>query len=109
MTTTWGWMRRRCATIFATHLGRVGLVQFAVEIAQEFDAPDTQDLCCRSQFCLPRLSQRRYTGIILSYHAPATLTPRGGNEEGFDMLSGRFRQNAAKTQRFVIRMSQDGQ
>jgi hypothetical protein len=80
------------------HFGWVGLVQFAIEVSQKFDAPNAQDLGCRAQFCLPYLSQRLYAWICPLITSPATLTPRCGNEIRFDILSSRFREQATKTQ-----------
>ena len=39
-------------------LGRVGLVQFAIEVPQEIDAADSEDFGCRLQLCFTDLTQR---------------------------------------------------
>ena len=38
-------------------LGRVGLVQLAIDVPQEIDAADTEDFGCRSQFRFAYLAQ----------------------------------------------------
>jgi len=74
-----------------------GLVQFAIEVSQQFDLPDTQGLNCRRQFRFTFLSQRLYAWICPLVTGPATLTPCCCNEIRIDILSGRFRENASKT------------
>jgi hypothetical protein len=86
-----------------------GLVQFAIEIAQQLEAANPQDLDRCAQLRLTHRSQRRYSWIIPILSVPAALTSRRGHEMGFDMLGGGFREYAAKTQRLVIGMRQDGQ
>src|SRR5260370_11385527 len=88
-------------------LGRVGLVQLAIEVPQEIDAANTQDFGCRLQLCFTDLSQALKCWIFTLVTEPAALTPRGSDEEGFYSLSTIFGQYTARTQRFVIGGSQD--
>src|ERR1700694_5535920 len=45
-------------------LGRVGLVQFAIDVPQEIEAADTEHFGCRSQFRLTYLTQRLSAWIL---------------------------------------------
>jgi hypothetical protein len=88
-------------------LGRIGLVEVAIEVVQELDLANAQHLRGGKQFGRAELTQRDRPWIIAWICLPAALAARRGNEIGFDARRRVLRQRAARAQCLVIGVGED--
>ena len=83
-------------------LGRISLVQVAVDVVQEMNLVETKRLPRGAQFSLANSAKRILTRICLRVTKPAAFPARCRDEIRFDALGGLFRQRTARTKRLVV-------
>ena len=102
-------MRRMWVDDPTDRLGRVGLVEVAVEVVEKLDVSNAQHLRSRQQLGRANLAERLRPRIGAWITLPATLAAGCGDEVEFDARRSILRQCAAGTQCLIVRVGEDTQ